>query len=430
MATQVTGRRLNHANSEPHAGGAIAAAARWCAAARQLPGGPPLLAFGTDSTARVLIGERRSLCWRRSAQPGSGIEWLWEQVAAFLARPGFVAGYLGFDAVWPDGINRRAGEDGALVPALHLFEPEAVLGIDVGAAGLRSSVLQDSGVFSTLVPGTVDAGRAVGLRSVDRDPQEFRRSVKRVLEAIRRGEAQRLTVARRVDLPDDIDPLASFASPPPDSGGLDRSFYLRTPALELAGHSPELLGAGSRERFACYKLSGTGPRGDSPGQDAALRSALLADPKVLQEHALSIEATRAALANVGTVSAGSLKLVERRGLRHLLTPLTVESRPEAGLAAILRALLPAGAQPRNDGLRLLDTLEPASRGAYYGLIGLRVPDGQFEFSQVLRTVFRDGSGPHTWVGAAVTEGSTAEGECEETRLKLDDVTAIRRRQPA
>ena len=44
---------------------------------------------------------------------------------------------------------------------------------------------------------------------------------------------------------------------------------------------------------------------------------------------------------------------------------------------ILRVLLPAGAQPRDAGLRLLADLEPASRGAWYGLIGLRRPDGGF-----------------------------------------------------
>jgi len=393
-----------------------------------MPGRPVTMAFGTADTAHVLIGERRRLSLRRYAGEDSTAAALWERLARFLDAPGFVAGYLGFDAVWPDDLAR----DGAAPPALGLFEPEAVLRIDAGPRGpALCTVLQDGPVLAGLMPGDVPAGEVLPLRPLDRDVHAYWRAVNRVLDTIRQGQAQRLTVARRVDLPGDIDLLASFAVPPAeDAAGLGRSYYLRADGLELAGHSPELLGAGDQHQFNCYKLSGTGPRATVAGEDAALRAALLADPKILEEHALSIAATRAALAALGAVEARTMKVLERRGLRHLLTPLAVACRPGTRLADILRVLLPAGAQPRDAGLRLLADLEPASRGAWYGLIGLRRPDGGFEFSQVLRTLFRDDAGVHTCVGAAVTGGSTAEGECEETRLKLDDVTAVRPRQPA
>jgi anthranilate/para-aminobenzoate synthase component I len=409
-------------------GGAIGVAARWCAGAGRLPGRPATMAFGTPDIAHVLVGERRRLSLRRYAGADSSAAPLWDALGRFLAGPGFVAGYLGFDALWPDGLAR----DGAAPPALALFEPEAVLRLDAAAGGtVTCRVLQDGPVLSGLLPGDVPAGEVLPLRPLDQDPRAYRRAVSRVLDSIRKGQAQRLTVARRVDLPGDIDLLASFAAPPAeDAAGLGRSYYLRADGLELAGHSPELLGAGDHYRFVCHKLSGTGPRALAGGEDAALRAALLADPKILEEHALSIAATRAALATLGAAEAGAMRVVERRGLRHLLTPIAVDCRSGTTLGDILRVLLPAGAQPRDAGLRLLAELEAGTRGAYYGLIGLRRPDGGFEFSQVLRTLFRDDTGVHTAVGAAVTGASTADGEWEETRLKLDDVTAVRPHPPA
>jgi anthranilate/para-aminobenzoate synthase component I len=210
---------------------------------------------------------------------------------------------------------------------------------------------------------------------------------------------------------------------------LTRSFYLATPAVEIAGHSPELLARGDSKRFVCYKLSGTGPRHPDPGHDARLRSELLADAKVLQEHSLSLQATRRALATVGSVSAGPMEVVDRRGLRHLMTPLTVDLKPGISWSALMQAVVPTGAAPRESALSALNQLEPESRGVYYGVLGLRTPDGEFEFSQVLRSLIRDRSGVHTFVGAAVTGQSTADGESAETRLKLDDIVAVRATSP-
>jgi len=411
-------------------GGAIGVAAQWCAGARELPGAPCVMAFGTRESALVLIGMRRSLSLRRYAGEPLPAEVLWERLERFSRARTFVAGTIGFDAVWPDS-TMRAAQDGA-APTLHFWEPDGVLRIEAAPSGpAEVSVLQGDATFSSLRPRPIGAFEAVPLRCLDSDALTFRESVARTLAFIERGKGQRVTLARRIDLPDDLDLLASFAAPPgvgPRSVG--RSFYLATPDLELAGHSPELLASGNREGFVCYKLSGTAPRHPDPAADARLRVDLLTDAKILDEHALSIEATRSALAAVGAVKAAPMEVLERPGLRHLMTPLSVAKAPGASWSRILRAVLPCGAQPRDAGLEWLDALERTSRGAWYGLLGVRGPQGEFEFSQVLRTLFRDRTGTHTFVGAAVTRGSTADGECEETRIKLDDVVAMRPQQSA
>jgi hypothetical protein len=405
----------------PAASHAVAAAAGWCAAARELPGAPPLLAYGTRESSLVLAGERRRLVVRRYDARPLALDALWAQLDAFCRPRTFVAGYVGFDAVWPDGTKRPAA---TAVPTVELWEPGAVLRL--GAGGLRPAVLRDWAGLRGLRPVPPRTTERVALGPYDSGARAFGESVALTLAGIRAGLNRRLTLARRVALPPDLDLLASFATPPAvDDADCGRSFYARTRALELAGHSPELLAQGDAARFTCHKLSGTGTRSADRAEDERMRAALLGDAKVLDEHALTIEATRATLAALGEVRVGAMRVCERPGLRHLLTPLDVIVRPGTPWSAIVRAILPAGAQPRSAGLRSLDGLERGGRGAYYGVIGLRYPDGRFEFSQVLRSLFRDASGVHTFVGAAVTRGSTVEGETAETRLKLDDIVARR-----
>ena len=411
---------------------AIYVAAQWCQAAQDLSPPASVMAFGTSDSAYVLIGEARKLCLHRYLEEPLPASDLWERLEGFCRAGQFVAGYVGFDAVWADSASRTTVANGrAASPTLHFWEPEAVIRIDALPGALpRVSVLRDAPLIKALSPRPLQPSSPIRLDSFDRECPRFRASVASTIEAIRRGESERLTLARRVDLPEDLDLLGSFAVPP-TSGNVEltRSFYLATPGVEIAGHSPELLARGDSKRFVCYKLSGTGARHPDPGHDAHLRSELLADAKVLQEHSLSLQATRRALATVGSVSAGPMEVVDRRGLRHLMTPLTVDLKPGISWSALMQAVVPTGAAPRESALGALNQLEPDSRGVYYGVLGLRTPDGEFEFSQVLRSLIRDRSGVHTFVGAAVTGQSTADGESAETRLKLDDIVAVRATSP-
>jgi len=406
---------------------AVSLAAQWCRAARERTPPASVMAFGTANSVYLLVGEARKLCLHRYLEQPIGSADLWNRLEEFCRAGQFLAGYVGFDAVWADGASRPRGPGGAAAsPTLHFWEPEAVLQIDAEPGSRpRVSVLRDAPVLKALRPRPLQPAAAVGLARFDRESPQFSASVARTIQAIRRGESERLTLARRVDLPNDLDLLGSFAVPP-TSGDLHltRSFYLATPGVEIAGHSPELLAQGDSRRFTCYKLSGTGPRHRDPQQDGRLRAELLADAKVLQEHELSQQATRRALATLGQVSAGPMEVMDRRGLRHLMTPLTVDLNAGVAWSALMQALVQTGAAPREPALRALDEIETCSRGAYYGVIGLRTPDGAFEFSQVLRSLIRDGSGVHTFVGAAVTGQSTEEGESAETRLKLDDIVAV------
>jgi salicylate synthetase len=148
--------------------------------------------------------------------------------------------------------------------------------------------------------------------------------------------------------------------------------------------------------------------------------------KLSHEHRTSIQLLSKRLSMLGATRHSRPRLLRlaRGQVCHLMTILSVRPPQEAGIGACLDAVFPSGVSPYPDGVRLLSQLESQGRGAYYGLIGMIDPQGHFEFCQTLRAAFRDETGPHIWVGAAVTRNSDPNEELQETRIKLSNCPRI------
>lgn len=391
-------------------GDARCRARQLCTAWRERERGP-IFAFGSPRRAYVGLGVADELVVGAS----DGAADPWEGLDAFVGahRERGVVGYFGYGLHGPEVAKGPAPFAELLVPEhLVLVRPDSL----EACWGTLPVAREPSGCRC----GT---HRVVTARELDdlapRDAR-YEQALRRVLAWTRGGEGRRLTIARRVPLPEGVDLLATLhasQSPAPSV----RSFHLETRHGALTGTSPELLAEGTIRRFRSHKLSGTYPRAADRARDEALREAFLRDPKIADEHASSRAATLASLAGIGRASAAPPACLDLPGLRHLESVVDTEVHPPRSLARCLRAALPSGARPRDEGLRLLAEVEDASRGPYYGLVGYCLGAERFELAQVLRTVFRREGSTYTWVGAAVTAESTVEGEYEETRIKLGDI---------
>ena len=108
--------------------------------------------------------------------------------------------------------------------------------------------------------------------SLGRD--EYVHAVETAKDAIAAGEAIQVVLARRqsFDLPTD-----PATGKPLDGIGLYRSlrrvnpspylFFVRVPAFEVVGASPELLVQVDRDKLTTHPIAGTRPRGATPGED-------------------------------------------------------------------------------------------------------------------------------------------------------------------
>lgn len=375
----------------------------------------PVFAMGTPQGVHVGLGRRAELVVTATDDPTEARAWaqLDELVAAHRERG--VVGYLGF------GLNGHGvAPSGSRI--LEVFVPEHLLYVGPDQVVVRWGAVPPAGATRCgCAERVVTSARALDERSGH--DRSYLEALAQVSSWTRAGDDRRLTICRRVVLPDAID-MAATALAARDLAPCSRSFHLRTAHVELAGTSPELLVDGTVRRFRTYKLSGTYPRAADPVRDAELRAAFLDDRKIAHEHASSRRSTLAVLAELGPSTATAPMCLDLPELRHMMTVVDTEVGVPRSVSRCLRAALSSGASPREQGLRFLAALEPEPRGPYYGLLGLALGGERIELTQILRAVIRDRDSTHTWVGAAVTADSSIEQEYEETRLKLGNIPLV------
>ena len=260
----------------------------------------------------------------------------------------------------------------------------------------------------------------------------FGRSVRRLVEEIRNGEAYQVVLAHRRSWARPRDLLGR-------AGALRASerfaffYYLRFGDLEIVGASPESVAEVDGRRALLNPIAGTIPRGPrSRG-----RRPLSVDPKELAEHRMLVDLARNDLGTVarpGSVRLASLEKVERFArLSHLVSRVTAELPRGIGPWDVLAAAFPAGTvagAPKIRATQLLRREEASWRGVYAGTVGLLEPHGRARWALAIRTGFAAGPRLHTAAGAGIVQYSRAGREFDETLVKLAQVEAALAGGPA
>jgi len=270
--------------------------------------------------------------------------------------------------------------------------------------------------------------------SLGRD--QYIRAVERAKDSIAAGEAIQVVLARRqsFDLP------ATPDGQPLDGIGLYRSlrrvnpspylFFVRVPAFEIVGASPELLLQVVGDRLTTHPIAGTRPRGATPAEDDVLADQLQRDPKERAEHVMLVDLGRNDLGRVarpGTVTVSKYMDVEKYShVLHLVSHVEARLAPGRDALDALRAVFPAGTlsgAPKIRAMQLIAAAEGERRGLYGGAVGYLGYDGNLDTAIAIRSAVLKGGQAHVHTGAGIVAGSTPEREFEETEHKA---AALRR----
>ena len=266
---------------------------------------------------------------------------------------------------------------------------------------------------------------------------EYVRAVETAKDAIAAGEAIQVVLARRqsFDLP--TDPATGRQL---DGIGLYRSlrrvnpspylFFVRVPAFEVVGASPELLVQVDGDKLTTHPIAGTRPRGATPAEDQILSEQLQRDPKERAEHVMLVDLGRNDLGRVsrpGTVTVSKYMDVEKyTHVLHLVSHVEGKLKPDVDALDALRAVFPAGTlsgAPKVRAMQLIAAAENERRGLYGGAVGYLGYDGNMDTAITIRSaVLREGRA-HVHTGAEIVAGSVPEKEFEETEHKA---AALRR----
>jgi len=319
----------------------------------------------------------------------------WHKIKDFLQHheERTVVGYIGYEAVNQDGMNRYDTS----FPLVHLVVPLDVDRFD-------TNTIHEDFMSSKIDLSQYDVDKGV--------KSGYSEAVDKVLDWIGDDEERKVTIARKVMLPP-LDLWKSFLQDP-NKTYRHFSFYYGIDELEFVGHSPEMtmFRSPGSEVLLCEKASGTFPKGK--------KTEFAKDKKNLYEHKLSIDSLIEKLRKVAHIADVSRDICDFPNLQHFVT--SFKLRPKENSVDVMKALFPTGAKPL-EGIKLVRELETFSRGPYYGLFFAKLNNGEIQVYHILRSLFREGQDHYAICGAGITCNSDAGTELRETELKLSSINA-------
>lgn len=372
----------------------------------------------------------------RTSWAGQDTERAWEGSPAQVVERALAAlplagrnayGWIGFEfCAWALGATAHLPER---IPLAHVMIPRIEVRISEGGVRVSGATPRETADIHELIAAAARA-EVTPPHPVDvaADPTGYRDRVAAAIEEIRNGLYQKVILSRRVELPFPVDVPATYRLGRAHNTPA-RSFLLRLGGLEAAGFSPELVAAVDDKRIVTTEpLAGTRAFGRGGAADRAARSELVADPKEIVEHAISVRTSFAEVADVaepGSTAVSDFMAVRERGsVQHLAS--TVRGRLGAGRTSweALEALFPsvtASGIPKRAGVDAVFRLDHDPRGLYSGAVVALSPSGALEATLVLRAVYQTAEGAWLRAGAGIVAQSTPEREFEETCEKLGSV---------
>ncbi len=242
------------------------------------------------------------------------------------------------------------------------------------------------------------------------EPPQWREMVVTALDAIERGDLEKVVLSRDVE----IDADAPFdVAEVVDILRRTQPGCIAYAHEGFVGASPELLVRRHGDIVESRPMAGTG---DEP-------AALLASQKDAHEHRVVVEAIERVLATVCTsIGSRGPAAVRFPSVTHLAT--TISGRlADPGVTALdlVRRLHPTpavGGWPSERAQRAITALEGRSRGRYTGACGWMDANGDGEFVVALRCAEIDGAHARLFAGAGIVAGSEPGAEWAETQAKL------------
>ncbi|WP_353651126.1 anthranilate synthase component I [Nakamurella sp. A5-74] len=313
---------------------------------------------------------------------------------------------------WDDSTDR---EDDAYA--------DAVARVERMTATLQRPASLPAATFRPAVPEVVRRTSA----------EDYHAAVSAAQEHIRAGDAFQIVVSQRFDTPTDAAPLDIYrvlraTNPSP------YMYLLTVPtpadgarggeAISIVGSSPEALVTVRDRHVTMHPIAGTRPRGVDAEDDALLAKDLLADEKERSEHVMLVDLGRNDLGRVcaaGTVNVTEFFTLQRYShVMHIVSTVTGTLDEQHTAVDALTACFPAGTlsgAPKPRAMQIIETLEPARRGVYGGVVGYLDFAGDADTAIAIRTALIADGTAYVQAGAGIVADSVPASEDAECRHK-------------
>ena len=345
-------------------------------------------------------------------------------------------GHLGYDLKNDDGQMASAHFDGIQFSDLHFFVPEIVLELDRQEVKIYSEANGES-IFKAIAsfPSTITPiqNDAVNIQSrIAKD--DYISIIEKLRSHILRGDCYEINFCQEFFAEKAvIDPLAVYERLTTLSPNPFAAYYKVNDKYCCCASPERYLKKNGRTIFS-QPIKGTSKRDhDDQLQDEANKQYLLQSPKERSENVMVVDLVRNDMSRVCV--PGSVKVEELFGLysfpqvHQMISTISGELEPDAGIVDILRATFPMGSMtgaPKIRVMQLIEQYEQTRRGLFSGTIGYIRPDGDFDFNVVIRSMMYNATEQYLsfQTGGGITFYSDPEKEYEECLLKAEAMLKI------
>jgi aminodeoxychorismate synthase component I len=205
--------------------------------------------------------------------------------------------------------------------------------------------------------------------------------------------------------------------------------FLRFPEVEIVSSSPErFLKIDQNGMAESRPIKGTRPRGKTPAEDESLRNELRGSAKDQAENVMIVDLVRNDFGRV--CEYRSVQVPDFLAIEPYATVFQMVSTVQGRLAPgrdrfdLIRACFPGGSMtgaPKIEAMKIIDQLEPVTRGIYSGAIGYLDFRGPMDLSMVIRTIIVKDGRCYFHVGGGIVADSDPQDEYRET---LDKARAL------
>jgi salicylate biosynthesis isochorismate synthase len=366
---------------------------------------------------------------------------LWELLAPAPGRPGDVASATAVGG-FAFRTDREPGGAWTGFPAVLLRVPALLLLRQRGRTWSVAATLSREGESPVALEERLDsaeellrlprlayqgaAARRLEVHSVV-PVADWQETVGRLALRLRRGEADKVVLAREVTASGD-GVISTGAVLRALRASYPSCYVYMVPGADgtaLVGATPELLVRRTGRVATCQPMAGSVARGSDAAEDKELAGRLLASGKDRREHAVVVAEMAANLAPIAShIETPEVpEIVAYTNIQHLASTIRADLEGDpapsaAHLAALLHPTPAVAGRPREAALALIDELEGMERGWYAGAVGWVDARGDGEFAVALRCGLLWEDGARVYAGVGLMPDSDPSAELAETELKL------------
>lgn len=202
--------------------------------------------------------------------------------------------------------------------------------------------------------------------------------------------------------------------------------FFKTENLYLLSASPERFLKKQGALVISQPIKGTEKRSKNKMLDDELKQKLEQNPKERAENIMIVDLVRNDLSKIaikGSVVVNELcKVYTFEQVHQLISTISCRVSKNTHPVDIIKSTFPMGSMtgaPKISAMQLIEKLEETKRGVYSGAVGYFMPNGDFDFNVIIRSILYNSSNKYLSfsVGSAITAGSVAEKEYQECLLK-------------